>query len=175
MIDALAGKIASAIKRIVPDHPASEAVLKFSLSVVLNAFFIIILSLLVSLTTGRTNEVLMILVSFAALRQLTGGAHLKSGTACVIFTSALFTILSYVDLEIAMTQIINAISLLLIIWLAPIGIERQTRIPKRHWPKMKVVAVLLVIVNIFTGASAIAVCFFVQSLSLIIARKGVKW
>ncbi|OMF99363.1 accessory gene regulator B family protein [Paenibacillus sp. FSL R7-0337] len=174
MLESMSAKLALTIKNIVPEHPASYAVLKFAISVVLNVVFIIALTLLVSIWTGRTSEALQILISFALLRQVSGGAHLRSGIACVLFTVSLFTVLSFVQVSSFYVMLMNAASLLVVLWLAPIGIERQTRIPRRHWPKLRIVALLLVAANIVAGSSVIAASFLAQSLSLIIARREVN-
>lgn len=174
MLELWSGKLATGIKNIVPEHPASLAVLKFAIAVVLNVVFIISLTLLVSLLTHRTGEAIRILISFAILRQVSGGAHLKSGIACVVFTTALFTLLSFVSVGPALVLLMNMISLLVVLWLAPIGIERQTRIPRKHWPKLKIIAAVLVVVNIVIGSPVIAAAFIAQSVSLIAARREVN-
>ncbi|MFD2877475.1 accessory gene regulator B family protein [Paenibacillus rhizoplanae] len=99
-------------------------------------------------------------MSFALLRQVSGGAHLRSGIACVLFTVSMFTVLSFVELSSFYVMLLNAASLLVVLWLAPIGIERQTRISKRHWPKLRIVALLLVASNIVVGSPVIAASFF---------------
>ncbi|WNS45823.1 accessory gene regulator B family protein [Paenibacillus sp. MMS20-IR301] len=174
MLEALSGKLAAGIKNIVPEHPASYAVLKFAIAVVLNVVFIISLTVAVSFLTDKTGEAVQILISFALLRQVSGGVHLKSGTACILFTTALFTVLSFVNVSPLFVLLMNMISLGLVLWLAPIGIERQTRIPRRHWPKLKVIAALMVVSNIFIGSPVIAASLLAQSVSLLIARKEVK-
>ncbi|AIQ46992.1 hypothetical protein R70723_14730 [Paenibacillus sp. FSL R7-0273] len=173
MLERTAGWLAARIKHIVPDHPASYAVLKFALAVLLNIAGVISFTLLLSLATGRTGEAVLILISFALLRQVSGGVHLKSGMACVAFTSALFTGLSYVQSGQLCVQFMNVLSLLLVLLLAPIGIDRQTRIPRRHWPKLKFIAAALVSFNFIIASPVIAAAFAAQSISLILAwRKG---
>lgn len=174
MLEHMSGKLALRIKRIVPEHPASPEVLKFAIAVILNVFFIIGLTLALSLLTGRTTEAIQILISFALLRQVSGGVHLKSGMACVLFTVTLFTLLSFIEASSTAVLLMNGISLGIVLWLAPIGIERQTRIPRRHWPKLKGIAVLLVAANMAVGSPVIAASFVAQSISLIIARRGVR-
>lgn len=174
MIDTLSNKMASSIKKHVPDHPASQAVLKYALAIILNITLIIGLTLGISLLTGKTMEAGTLLISFALLRQVTGGLHLKSGTVCVLFTTSLFTTLSFITVDQVYTQIMNGLSLTVVLWLAPIGIEKQTRIPKRHYPKLRVIAVILILVNVIVGSPVIAASYFAQSVSLILARKGVK-
>lgn len=174
MIDVISTRLAAGIKNVVPDHPASHAVLKFAIAVVLNVLSIISLTLLISLFTGRLTEAGLILISFALLRQVSGGVHLKSGTQCVVFTTALFTLLSFVELGNVYIQALNAVSLALVLWLAPIGIERQTRIPKRHWPKLKIAAGILIIFNMLFCSAVVAVSFFAQACTLFLAWRGVK-
>ncbi|WP_249900433.1 accessory gene regulator B family protein [Paenibacillus sp. PK3_47] len=166
--------MAAGIKNTVPEHPASHAVLKFAIAAVLNVSFIISLTLGISVFTGQTSKAVLILISFALLRQVSGGVHLKSGTKCVLFTVTLFTLLSYADLPGIYIQSMNLISLSLVLWLAPIGIDRQTRIPKRYWPLLKVIAAALILSNFLIGSSVIAASFLAQSVSLLIARKGVN-
>lgn len=170
MIDTMAARLATGIKNVVPHHPASFAVLKFSLSVLLNVVFIVGITLIVSLFTGRITAAGLILVSFALLRQVSGGVHLKSGTACVLLTTTLFTLLSYVNVSVGYVQVMNVVSLVLVLMFAPIGIERQTRIPKRLYPLLKVIAALLVVTNMVVCSPAVAVSFVVQALTLLIAR-----
>lgn len=174
MIDAISTRLATGIKNTVSDHPASHAVLKFAIAVILNVSFIILLTLVVSLFTGRTAEVELILISFALLRQVSGGMHLKSGMACVLFTTLLFTLLSYVNVSNIYVETMNVASLTLVLWLAPIGIERQTRIPKRHWTKLKIIAAALIVSNIVLCSPVIAASFLAQSISLLISWRGVK-
>lgn len=169
MIEDWAGRLAANIKRSVPEHPASYAVLKYALSVILNVVSIVSITLLVSMLTGRTKEAVLILISFALLRQASGGVHIKSGTLCVLVTTALFTLISYIRLADLYAAAITAVSLVIILWLAPIDIDRQTRIPKRHWSKLKVVAALFVMSNFFIGSSVVALSYLAQSLSLMIS------
>ncbi|WP_151734819.1 accessory gene regulator B family protein [Paenibacillus tengchongensis] len=171
MLEVLAGKLASKIKQTVPEHPASQAVLQFAISVLLNALLIILLTLAITVWTGKTPEAVQILISFALLRQLSGGLHLKSGMACVLFTTSLFTLLSLVHAGQALVLMMNGISLLLVLLLAPANIERQTRIPKRHYPKLKLAAAILVALNFVLGSPVVAASFLAQSISLLLVRK----
>ncbi len=168
MIDALACKMAHRIKSVVPEHPASVARLSYSLTFMLNAGFIILLSLLVSLLTGNTIEALAVLVSFAVLRQVSGGLHLKSGTLCVIASVVGVTLLSYTNIHHSLaTPIITGISLVLVLFYAPSGIEKQTRIPPKYYPFLKALSITFVASNFLIASSVVAVTFFIQSLTLI--------
>jgi len=167
----LSSRTAAAIKRQVPQHTASQEVLRYSLSMILNVLFIVCLTFGVSLWTGNTREAVEILISFAILRQLTGGIHLKSGDACVLVTSGLFTVLSFFHLSGWPLVVMGVISLALILRYAPTGIEKQSRIPRRHYPKLKAAAALLIIISLFLGSAPVAISFFVQATTLIHRRE----
>lgn len=171
MLENLAGWIAARIKNIVPEHPASYAVLKFAVAIVLNVVLVVGCTLLISGITGKTAEALLILISFALLRQVSGGVHLQSGLGCVLVTTALFTALSYVQADLLYVQLMNSLSLLPVLLLAPIGIDKQTRIPAKHWPKLKFIGAALVVTNFFIASPVIAASFMAQAVSLIIVWK----
>ncbi|MFD1953760.1 accessory gene regulator B family protein [Paenibacillus thailandensis] len=174
MIDKLAYSLAVGIKNVVPEHPASIARLKYALSFILNAGFIIFLSLLLSIFTGKTGQVATLLFAFALLRQVSGGIHLKSGTMCVLATVSTATVLSFVTYPDMYTLIITSISIVIVLLYAPSGIENQTRIPPKYYPLLKLVSVLLVSSNFVIESKMTSIAFLVQSLSLIIPRKEVN-
>jgi accessory gene regulator B len=167
MVDNLALNIARRIKDTVPNHPSSVNVLKYALIVILNAVFGVALTLLISFFTGKTNEVIIIILSFAILRQLSGGYHIKSSDGCVIFTVLLFTSISLVSLNSITIIILNSISVLLALIFAPSKIDKQSKIPKKYYPYLKIVSVLLITFNFFLQSSTISLAVFAQCISLI--------
>ncbi|MGG4504057.1 accessory gene regulator ArgB-like protein [Paenibacillus polymyxa] len=171
LIEALSLRMAQHIKSVVPDHPASVAVLKHALAITLNVVFIVGLTLGVSILIGRTREVLTIMVAFAFLRQMTGGLHLKSGMGCVAVSTLLFTGLSFIELDYNWTTGTTIASMLVILIFAPAGIEKQTRIPPKYFPLLKVLALCVVGLNLYLSNPYIAISFFVQTLSLINCRR----
>lgn len=172
MIDVVALRMAENIKRSVPEHPASIAVLKHSLAILINTFSIIILTILVSLVTGNLVQAITVLIAFPILRMASGGAHLKTGTMCVTVTTVLFTALSYVDVNSFWTLFMNAFALVLVLVYAPSGIEGSSRIPKKYYPHLRMLSVLIVILNIIISSPTIAACFLVQGLTLIRWKGG---
>ncbi|MGG4216473.1 accessory gene regulator B family protein [Paenibacillus sp. FSL L8-0638] len=171
LIEVLALRIAQHIKNVVPDHPASVAVLKHAMAVILNVVFITSMTLFVSAFTGFTIEVLIIMASFAFLRQMTGGLHLKSSMWCVAVSTALFTGMSFINLDYNWTTGTTLFSMLLILIFAPAGIERQTRIPPRYFPLLRSGAFIAVSFNLWIGNPYVAISFLVQSVSLINFRR----
>lgn len=167
MIETMAARMARYIKNSAPDHPASLPVLKYALSVSLNIIFIVALTLGIAFLTDKVVVVTLLMFTFAFLRQLTGGFHLKTGMSCVWVTTIGFTTLSFVSLNYTGTFIATIISIALILIFAPSGIEKQSRIPKRFYPLLKCIGLVLVATNLWLGSSIIAISFLSQSLTLI--------
>ncbi|PWV92037.1 accessory gene regulator B [Paenibacillus cellulosilyticus] len=171
----LSNKIAVYIKNVVPDHPASVAVLRYSLSFILNTVLIILLTLGMSFVTGRTKEAVIILTAFALLRQVSGGIHLKSGDLCIIVTSAAFTIMSLIDLGSEPIFLLNLFSLLLVLLFSPSRIDRQTRIPKKYYPLLKIISAAFVLTNFYWASATLAITFFAQAATLIRLKGGEQY
>lgn len=171
MIDQIAGRLAHEIKLRAPEHPASEQVLKYSLSLIINAAMIIGLTLLISIFTSKTKEVGLILTSFAILRQVSGGLHLKSGIWCVIATTAGATTLSLITMSSTWTIAVTSLSLLGMLLWAPTNIEKQSRIPKKYYPLLKILSCLVVGSNFIIQSDVIALAFLVQALTLYLERR----
>jgi accessory gene regulator B len=171
MIDNIALKLATGIKHIVPEHPSSIAVLKYSLALLINATAIIIFSICIALFTARLSQTILILFSFAILRQASGGIHLKSGSWCVFASTSLVVFLSFISFNSNWTSILNLASLTLAATFAPSRIEKQSRIPKRFYPLLKLISCLIVSSNFYFLSPSISGAFFIQGLTLIKFRR----
>ncbi|MUG64727.1 hypothetical protein CHH75_04155 [Paenibacillus sp. 7541] len=167
MIDSLSLKLAEGLKKHVPDHKASIPVLKRGLDVILNTVGILVMSLGISLITGNTREVVIILLSFGLLRQLSGGFHLQSNVGCILLSSFLFTSLSFLQPGQAITVALTCISIVLVLFFAPSGITGYTRIRPKYYPALRISSAVLVASNLFILSPVVAVSFFAQSLTLI--------
>ncbi|MEC0168141.1 accessory gene regulator B family protein [Paenibacillus graminis] len=172
MIDRTALMMAQGIKDKIPDHPASIAVLKFSIAIIINTVSIITLTLLVSIFTGNTKEAAIALIAFAILRQVSGGKHLNSNISCILVTTTLFTAISFVEMNSLWTKILTVLSLVLVLLFAPSSIEKQSRIPKKYYPLLKVISSLLIIMSFYISVPALTLTFFIQSLTLIPLKGG---
>ena len=173
LVEAAAIRIAEGIKRQVPDHKSSVHVLKHAVAILLNIVFIILFTMLISIFTGNTKQAVIALIGFGILRQFSGGVHLKTGDWCIVVTTVLFSLISFINLSIFYVQILNICSLILISVFAPSKIEKQSRIPKEHYLKLRVICILIVALSILIQSSTLAVAYFVQALSLI-HRKEVR-
>ena len=173
MIEVVAAKLAAHIKQAIPDHPRSEAVLAFSISFILNTVLIIVFSLIISLFTGRIMETITVLLSYAVLRQISGGHHLKSGGLCILVSTVGVSALSFSNFGHRIIFMMNILSLILVLIYSPSQLE-GTRIPIRYYPMLKILSALVVCVNFFLQSSLVAASFLVQSLTLINLRKMVR-
>ncbi|MEW4370552.1 accessory gene regulator ArgB-like protein [Paenibacillus kandeliae] len=170
MIEYLAERTAQHIKRVVPHHPSSTAVLTYALSIVINITSIILVTMLLSMLLGTFGRAMLIMFSFAVLRQFTGGYHLKTGMACVWFSSLLFVALSMVTLPSIYCIILTCMSMMLILCYAPSHLAKHSRIPETYYPLLKIVGCCLVAINLYVLSVPVALAFFVQSASLIRRR-----
>ncbi|NUU74788.1 accessory gene regulator B family protein [Paenibacillus xylanilyticus] len=166
MIEAAAWRIAKHIKTVVPNHPAPIENLNHSLIITLNFFTVIALSVLGSFFTGHGRETAIILISFALLRQLTGGLHLESSTWCAVATAGTATLLSLISLSHITTLVLTVVGLICVLIFAPAGIEDQTIIPERFYPILKVAGIIIITSNFWIESSHTAIAFCAQGLML---------
>ncbi|MGG1311912.1 MULTISPECIES: accessory gene regulator B family protein [Cohnella] len=171
MIDFLASRMAVAIKRSAVDHPASVDVLTFSLIAILNGLSIVLITMAVSLFTGRPGEAATALAGYALLRQMSGGIHLKSGDLCVVVSVLGLTAMSFADFNGTAVAAMTGAAALLALAFAPSRIDGQTRIPRRYYPLLKVLSVLTVSSNFLIMSPVLAAAFLVQCLTLIRGRR----
>lgn len=171
MIQIVSQRLAEAIKSAVPDHPASIEVLKYSISFIVQTLSVIFLCLVISLFTGRWLETIVVLIGFALLRQLSGGFHLKSSVLCIAVSTAVIAFIAAVELSLPVQMALNAASALLVLWFAPADIERQTRIPRRYYPYLKIASLLLIGLSFLVIYSPLTAAFFVQALTIVKVRR----
>ncbi|MGO4375415.1 accessory gene regulator B family protein, partial [Paenibacillus sp. MCAF20] len=129
------------------------------------------LSLLIGVFTGRVFEVAIVLIGFALLRQASGGLHLKSGLKCVAVSTAGATILSFVELSQVYMLASTGIAVTLALIFAPTNIEKQSRIPHKYYPALKLLAVLMVSSNFLIQSDVLAAAFLAQGITLIFGRR----
>jgi accessory gene regulator B len=174
-LDGFALRTAIRMKAINEENTASIEVLKFGLLLFINSFSIVFISLLAGFVTGKLMETLLTLVAFALLRACTGGYHLKSPIQCILFSSALMIIIPHIPMNQTIAQSLTTVSIILVLVFAPFALENQNNIPKRFYPFLKIVGVLIVALNFFFLSNTLAVCFFVQSVMLIRRIGGTQY
>ncbi|MBB6672149.1 accessory gene regulator B family protein [Cohnella nanjingensis] len=175
MIENLSEKLAVSLKNAVPDYPGSVARLKFGIHIILNTILTIAVAVILGIVIHDLASVMVILFSFALLRAFSGGIHVKIALLCILVSAVAAALLAMTK-ELAMPgevfTALNVISMLLVLVYAPSRIAGQTRIPRRFYPLLKVISLLIVGSNFLLHSDLLAVTWFVQSLTLIRRLKG---
>ncbi|MBW7477659.1 accessory gene regulator B family protein [Paenibacillus oenotherae] len=163
----IAYKLALGLKNRVPSHHGSVAVFQFAFEVLLNIIGALMLTLFISLFTGQILATCLALTALAALRMVSGGAHFKYSSLCTLVTAIVANFASLSDFPAIYVVVATSISVVIALIYAPSRIEEQTRIPKKYFPVLKLISVILIASNYLIGSSIIAVTFLIQSLTLI--------
>lgn len=170
MIQASSAKLARLLKEANPTHPASEAVLAYAIASTMNIAGTAIVAMAAAMLLGNAGEVAVALASFAVLRAISGGYHLKSGIGCIVVTSVCANAVPFIPVPVWGIYALTIAAMLLALAFAPSKIERSTRIPARYFPLLKLIAVFLIAVNLLLVSDIIAITVFIQCLTLL--RKG---
>lgn len=171
MIDALSLSIARAIKNANEKETSSVEVLKYGISLILNGFFIVFLSLVASFFLNTVVETVITMIAFVFLRQMTGGHHFQSHFACISISTLLMVIIPVIPITHSVNIALTIISTLLILIFAPASLQHQSNIPEKYYPYMKVLATIIVASNLLMGSNILAKTFFVQSVLIIHFKK----
>jgi accessory gene regulator B len=163
-IEAIAESIALSVKRNYPDSSSVE-VLKMGLVAGINLLITVFLVLGVSAITGDIKSGLVAVIGFPMLRYFSGGIHLKSSHLCNVITSTMMLLSIYMRVEYWYNGfIITIITILLLLIYAPSGIKRS-RLGKEHYPKLKLIAILIVSSNFLLQSHVLTFAFLLQSLT----------
>lgn len=168
MIESLAWKTANHIKNNAPEHKVTVEELNYALIVLFNFIFVVLLVLVINLFTGKIDTTVLLLAHFAILRQISGGFHLESSDWCAIATAFVASALAFVNINDILILGLTALSIIVLVCLAPIGVENQTIIPPKYFTYLKWASVLLATSNFFFQSDAAAISYFAQSLLLIL-------
>lgn len=169
MLWMLSRRIASVIKRNDPDGPGSVEVLTYAIALKLNWYLGLILTGLLGLILGHFFEALLAIVSFAALRRFSGGAHLKSLAACAILCAMVFAILPLIPVNKEFAIMLTALSGGIILWKAPRFFEAVN--PSRLDPYLKWISLAIILVNFLILSPVISLSFVLQALTLLPSSK----
>ncbi|KIL42046.1 hypothetical protein SD70_02345 [Gordoniibacillus kamchatkensis] len=172
MIENAAHWLAARIKRANPEETTSVEIMRFSLIILINAISIFLFSSLVGFLTGKLVDTLIVFVLMCVLRFLSGGHHLSTPTGCIALSTIVVSLVPHIHITSMLVMVFNGISLLLILFLAPAGLEGHTRVPKEYYPLFKGISALMVLSNFWFRIDLFAIAFFIQALSLIPFRKG---
>jgi accessory gene regulator B len=166
ILDNTATYLAKSIRNNYKDS-ASEEVLFYSLVIVLNTISIVLIVSIVGLFTGHFLESITALFMYALLRYFSGGVHLNSSITCIIVSSFLLISIAHIPLPYWYTGfLLNLISLVIILWLAPKGLENVSRIAPKYYPVLKLISAAIICSNILFHSDVLSLVFFTQAVSL---------
>ena len=166
MIECAAERAALRLKAINPEQTTSVEIMKYGLIMAFNGGSVLVLTMMIGWLSGRPGETLLTLGSFALLRFFSGGYHFKSAWACIVFSTALLSTLPHIPIGNAWIWILPAVSVVMVALLAPSKIEDQTRIPKKYFPMLKVLSIVMVALNFFLLSPILAKVFLSQAILL---------
>jgi len=167
MVEALALKIALALKKAEPEKTASVDVMKFALIGLINTGITFLLIAAIGIATRSIKETMLGFAAFAVLRFLSGGLHLKNAMSCSLLSTLFVSAAPHLPLQSAAVAIVTGISLLLVVLYAPANMEGHARIPSKYFIVLKGISMAIVSANFFALEPTIAVVFLVQTITLI--------
>ncbi len=166
ILDNTASYLAKSIRNNHKDS-ASEEVLFYSLVIVLNTISIIFIVSMVGLITGNFLESITALLIYALLRYFSGGVHLNSSITCIIVSSFLLISIAHIPVTYWYTGfLLDLISLVIILRLAPQGLENVSRIAPKYYPVLKLISVAIICSNFLFHSDVLSLIFITQAVSL---------
>jgi accessory gene regulator B len=165
-IDKAATSIATSIRDNNP-KAASQTVLFYALSLMINSSLTVLIVIIVSSLTGHLTEALIVIFCYTLLRFVSGGCHMASSLACCIASSINFILASHIEYDyhfFYLGMLLNTASIAILLKTAPMGIEGISRIDKKYYPLLKLASVVIVASNYFFQLDFLATAFFIQAL-----------
>jgi len=168
----VARSIATKIKETDREGTHSIEVMEYSLTILLNTLFIIVISLVIGWLTNELVSTLIAICSILVIRIVSGGPHIKSMWGCNIFSVLLCTVIPHVPILIPIF-ILNIISAVIMLIFSPRP-DDNAKMPRKYFPYLKVISVALVCSNFFVNNDVIALAFFIQAITIITFGKEEK-
>lgn len=167
----IAYRIARAIKEADPDKTHSIEIMQYSLTIILNTLSIIISTLVIGWLLGEFREAALAMCCSIVLRIASGGVHLRSAWACNVVSTSIFVLIPIISLYWdPPVNVLNIVILLIMILYAPQP-DRNTSVPKKWYPWLKLMSILLAASNFYWNSEVIGLAFLIQSLTIIPLRK----
>lgn len=145
----------------------SQDVLVFAIKSLLTNLLTIVFSLTAGFALGAFQETLIVLVAMALLRNLTGGYHFKSPTACILISSSVVAVIPHIPFTDALLIPSALVTMLLILLYAPADLKGVTTLSPRRLLVMKLVALAIVASNLVLEWHLLALSFLAQVLTIL--------
>ncbi|GMX64491.1 hypothetical protein Elgi_37600 [Paenibacillus elgii] len=171
MLNKIACYTSSFLSNTIQDSRYTAEELEYGLKILLNNILILVISLIISFLLSDTYSWLIVTTNFILLRFFSGGVHFNSSEVCIIVSTFLIVFIQIIVPYItSYIPVLNIISLLIILWLAPSGIHDQINIKAKNIELyFKFISAALVLINFLIIESNLAsITYFIQSLLLIL-------
>jgi len=172
IVERTADRIAQAIYNKIPEQSSSIPVLRYGMIIVLNTALTIGFAMGLGSVLGKPGETAIVLLVIALLRMISGGFHFSASKWCTLFTTGTVVLIPHVVLTSVSYWVLAICSILLFLWFSPSNLEKQSRIPRKYYPVLKIISVGVVVVGVVLNWDIILCSIFVQALSLIRFERG---
>ena len=171
MIEQLATRAAQAIHGIDPQRTASVAVLRYGFIVFFEGALIAMLTAAIGWATGKPGETLLTLVLFVAIRQMSGGFHFRSSMLCIVFSTALLSLLPHIPLPERAPLYMTLCGIVCFAAFAPSGIKGRTRIAENNYKWLKIISIIFISINLLMQSEMFAKVIITQALLIVKYRR----
>ncbi|MCM3273073.1 accessory gene regulator B family protein [Paenibacillus elgii] len=162
MVDSLAYTISLLLKRFDEENKYTLRNLNYGIKLILTPLIIVILSLTIALSLNTFLETITCITAILIMRYWTGGRHLKSPEACIVFSVGIVLLIPYISNTFQPNLIVTSlISLALILMFAPFTYKNDAIYTK-------IIAASFVLINaLFINSNVIGMAFLVQAIDII--------
>ncbi|MBU7316063.1 accessory gene regulator B family protein [Paenibacillus oleatilyticus] len=171
MLNKIACYTSSFLSNTIQDSKYTAEELEYGIKILLNNISILVISFLISYLFNDTYSWFIVTANFVLLRFFSGGVHFKSSEACIIVSTFLIVFIQIIVPYItSYIPVLNAISLLIVLLLAPSGIHNQINLKAKNIEiYFKFISAALVLINfLIIESNLVSVTYFIQSLLLIL-------
>lgn len=131
--------------------------------------FIIAASLVIGALTGNFNQTLLAIAALLIIRVVSGGPHIPSVWGCNIVSILICTVVPHIPMFLPLLMV-NIVSLVIMLVFSPQP-DKNTKMPTRLYPLLKIMSVTLVCFNFFIQSDVIGLIIFIQAIIIIPWRK----
>lgn len=172
MLEVLSAYIVKKIKEADPDGDADQEVLQYALEIKLNLCVTIILTLIFGLILGDVLGALLAFSGLAVSRKFSGGWHMKSLTACAVFSALLFAIIPTIHIDDKFSIILTGVCFVIFLIYSPNMFEDLNK--SKLDPYLKIISLVIVSLNFIIVSPILALTFTAQAVSILPWKGGVR-
>lgn len=177
LLNKIANYTSTFLCNTIQDSKYTAEELEYGIKILLNNLLILVISLIISFLISDTYSWFIVVTNFILLRFFSGGVHFNSSEACIIVSTFLIVFIQIIGPYLTSYMLVlNVLSLLIVLFLAPSGIQDQINLKVKNIEiHFKFISLSLVLINFLIIESSLAsVTYFIQSLLLILNLRKQK-